>query len=143
MTIYEKLSDWFKQCPIFEGWIFFNTIPMEPNTASITSVQNMPFVNEFNDGSKVVDLLFDLNIVEEYDADGTSNLNLIAMSKFEKISNWIEDQNLIDNLPSLENIIVDSITESYTNPEVYVNEETGLARYEGQYKISYLERSLK
>lgn len=141
MSIYKQISEWFKECPLFNDWIFFNVIPLEPNAVSITSVQDLPFQNEFIDGSKEISLKFNLNLVKEYDANGTSDLNIDAMESFEKITEWVEDMNDTNNFPSFgDDVVVTGIEKSYTNPEVYLNEETGLARYEGQYKIIYLER---
>ena len=84
--------------------------------------------------------MFNINLVKSYD-EGTSDLNLEAINSFDKITKFIEDMNLKQKFPILgDNYIVNEIGSLYKAPEVYtLQEDTSIARYEGQFYIQYLQ----
>ena len=142
MNIYDELITWLKNCPDTDYYIFFNVIPVEIGVTALTTAPNTRSVQDFTDGSSEVTELFNINLVKEYDPSGTSDINILALSAFENITTWIEEQNINNNLPIIDGITVNYIQPSYTVPDIYLNEDTGNVRYEGRYEINYLERRI-
>ena len=141
-NIYQKLTDYLKDCPELGNYIYFNVIPLDVDTASVNSNPASTVLNEYVDGSKEVRLLFNINIVKEYDDGGTSDLNLDAIEIFDNIIGFIEKSNNEHNFPDLgENYIVNELGATYKAPEVYITQDNpNIARYEGQFYLEYLER---
>lgn len=139
-SIYEAISIWLRDCTEVNGYTYFNVIPMIPDTASVNSNSSSEILNKFIDGSMEVRLMFNINLVKSYD-EGTSDLNLEAINSFDKITKFIEDMNLKQKFPILgDNYIVNEIGSLYKAPEVYtLQEDTSIARYEGQFYIQYLQ----
>lgn len=141
-NIYQKLTDYLKDCPELGNYIYFNVIPLDVDTASVNSNPASTVLNEYVDGSKEVRLLFNINIVKEYDNGGTSDLNLDAIELFDNIIGFIEKSNNEHNFPDLgENYTVNELGATYKAPEVYITQDNpNIARYEGQFYLEYLER---
>lgn len=141
-NIYQKLTDYLKDCPELGNYIYFNVIPLDVDTASVNSNPASMVLNEYVDGSKEVRLLFNINIVKEYDDGGTSDLNLDAIKIFDNIIGFIEKSNNSHNFPDLgENYTVNELGATYKAPEVYITQDNpNIARYEGQFYLEYLER---
>lgn len=139
-SIYEAISIWLRDCPEVNGYTYFNVIPMVPDTASVNSNSSSEILNKFIDGSMEVRLKFNINLVKSYD-EGTSDLNLESINSFDEITKFIEDMNLKQKFPILgDNYIVNEIGSLYKAPEVYtLQEDTSIARYEGQFYIQYLQ----
>ena len=62
-NIYQKLTDYLKDCPELGNYIYFNVIPLDVDTASVNSNPASTVLNEYVDGSKEVRLIFNINIV--------------------------------------------------------------------------------
>ena len=141
-NIYQKLTDYLKDCPELGNYIYFNVIPLDVDTASVNSNPASTVLNEYVDGSKEVRLLFNINIVKEYDNGGTSDLNLDAIELFDNIIGFIEKSNNEHNFPDLgENYTVNELGATYKAPEVYITQDNpNIARYAGQFYLEYLER---
>lgn len=141
-NIYQKLTDYLKDCSELGNYIYFNVIPLDVDTASVNSNPASTVLNEYVDGSKEVRLLFNINIVKEYDDGGTSDLNLDAIEIFDNIIGFIEKSNNEHNFPDLgENYTVNELGATYKAPEVYITQDNpNIARYEGQFYLEYLER---
>ena len=136
-NIYQKLTDYLKDCPEIGNYIYFNVIPLDVDTASVNSNPASTVLNEYVDGSKEVRLLFNINIVKEYDDGGTSDLNLDAIKIFDNIIGFIEKSNNEHNFPDLgENYTVNELGATYKAPEVYITQDNpNIARYEGQFYL--------
>lgn len=140
MNIYDKLTEWLETCPYTDYYIFFNVIPIEIDATAVTTVPNVRTTQEYTDGSIEVTELFDINLIKTYDKSGTSDINILALESFEKITNWIIDKSNSGDFPKIEDITINYIIPSYTVPDIYINEGTGNVRYEGRYELNYLER---
>ena len=142
MNIYEQISEWLLECPEIGGYSYFNVIPVDPGNSSVTSNSGSSIVNTYIDGSKDVRLMFNINLVRDYDNGGTSDLNIDAIQEFDKIISFIEDKNNKGEFPELgDKYVVNEIGATYKAPEVYVSTESpSVARYEGQFYVEYLER---
>lgn len=136
---YEKISEWLKVYTPRFRWIYFNVTNSEADNLSLNSVQNERELDKFIDGSRRVEFLFALDLVKEYDT-GTSSINLEANREFETISEWIELMNKEKHFPDFgENVIIEQVDVLETVPSVTVDTQAGMAKYQGQFKITYME----
>lgn len=136
---YEKISEWLKEYTPKFRWIYFNVTNSEADNLSLNSVQNERELDKFIDGSRRVEFLFALDLVKEYDT-GTSSINLEANREFETISEWVELMNKEKHFPDFgENIIIEQVDVLETVPSVTVDTQAGMAKYQGQFKITYME----
>lgn len=142
INVYEKISEWLSQCPEMGNYVYFNVIPLEPDTSSVNTNSASMNITEFIDGSKDVRLMFNVNLIKSYDGDGTSDLNIGAAESFDKIIGFVEQKNSEHDFPDFgELCIVSEVGAAYKAPEVYLLEDNrDVARYEGQFYIEYLER---
>nr|DAR86732.1 MAG TPA: Minor capsid protein from bacteriophage [Caudoviricetes sp.] len=136
---YEKISEWLKEYTPRFRWIYFNVTTSEPDNLSLNSVQNERELDKFIDGSRRVEFLFALDLIKEYDT-GTSSINLEANREFETISEWVELMNKEKHFPDFgENVLIEQIDVLETVPSVTVDTQSGMAKYQGQFKITYME----
>lgn len=136
---YEKISEWLKEYTPRFRWIYFNVTNSEADNLSLNSVQNERDLDKFINGSRRVEFLFALDLVKEYDT-GTSSINLEANREFETISEWIEQMNKEKHFPDFgENVLIEQIDVLETVPSVTVDTQAGMAKYQGQFKITYME----
>lgn len=136
---YEKISEWLKEYTPRFRWIYFNVTTSEADNLSLNSVQNERELDKFIDGSRRVEFLFALDLVKEYDT-GTSSINLEANREFETISEWVELMNKEKHFPDFgENVIIEQVDVLETVPSVTVDTQAGMAKYQGQFKITYME----
>lgn len=136
---YEKISEWLKEYTPRFRWIYFNVTNSEADNLSLNSVQNERELDKFIDGSRRVEFLFALDLVKEYDT-GTSSINLEANREFETISEWVELMNKEKHFPNFgENVIIEQVDVLETVPSVTVDTQAGMAKYQGQFKITYME----
>lgn len=141
MNIYEKISIWLNECPEMGGYVYFNVIPLDSDTSSVTSSGSSLTLSTFLNGSKEVRLIFNIELVKQYDDGGTSDINLDAIKAFDEIISFVERKNNLKEYPELgDGYIVNEIGATYKAPEIYVtNDNPNIARYEGQFYIEYLE----
>ena len=137
---YNEIIEWFKQYTPLHTWIYFNAFPVEPDTVSVSNVPNERELDSFIDGSRRIELPFTLSLAKEFDI-GTSDINLEAMEEFENINEWVENQNAIRNFPDFgNNVLMEKVEVLETSPAVSVDNQNQIAKYQGQFKITYLER---
>lgn len=86
MNRFEKIKDWLADCPQLNDYLFFNVLPDELGSMAMTSdIGADGVIEEYIDGSKLVNLNFNVEITANYDK-GTSDVNLEAMNVFEEIT---------------------------------------------------------
>lgn len=140
MNKYEKIAEWLKQYTPKFSWIYFNVTNSEPDNISLNSIQNERNVTQYINGDREVEFLFALDLIKEYDT-GTSTINLEATQEFELIAEWIEHQNIDKNFPDFgKNIIIETVEVLETTPSVTVDTQAAMAKYQGQFRITYLEQ---
>ena len=141
-NVYKCLSEWLKECPDMGDYVYFNVIPLDIDSSPVTSTSGSQILNNYNDGTTEVRLMFYINLIKPYDDGGTSDLNLDAINVFDKIISFIERKNNDNEFPDLgEDYIVNEIGATYKAPEVYVTTDNpSIARYEGQFYVEYLEK---
>lgn len=136
---YQAIIEWLKEYVPLNQWIYFNVTIAETDILSVSSVQSQRVLEEFIDGSKRVEFLFGIALAKEFD-NGTSDINLEAYQEFENISTWIETQNEEENYPDFgEGITIESVEVLETAPSITVDNQNSIARYQGQYKITFIQ----
>lgn len=141
MNKYSQLIEWIKQyTPIYNDWVFFNVILTEAGTVGVTSVVNERELDTFINGTRRVEFLFSIVLVEEYDK-GTSTHNLNAIKEFENIAAWIEEKNENRDYPDFgDDVEIENVKSLEIVPNVVIDPQAMKAKYQGQFKITYIER---
>lgn len=140
LSKYESITDWLESYSLLFSWIYFNVTPSEPDNVTINSVQNERELESYIDGSRRVEFLFAINLTKEFDI-GTSDINLQAVQEFENLAEWIELQDSLANYPDFgDNVTIESVEVLETTPSVTVDNQNQVAKYQGQFKITYVER---
>lgn len=137
---YKEITDWLKEYTPLHTWIYFNVNPAEADNLTVNSIQNERELETFIDSSRTVEFMFAIALAKEFDT-GTSDNNLEAVEEFEQIADWVEEQNRLKNFPDFgNNIIIDAVEVLETTPSVSVDNQNQIAKYQGQFKITYLEK---
>ena len=107
-------------------------------------------VNQYNkvtkrfiDGTKQHELLFAIDMITQYDNQGTSDINMQAMGEVNKFTEWLDTLS-VDNYPDFGDNNTILKIEVLTNvPNLLIDSTQQLAKYQFQTKITYNEeRSL-
>jgi hypothetical protein len=142
MTIYESILNWLQDCPEMDNYIYFNVIPLDTNSSSVSSNSNVPNSVEYIDGTKLISLPFNIDLIRDYDAGGTSDINMEAIQSFNKLTEWIKLQNAIRNLPVKEGCDIFEVGVTDSSPTIYIDTtDNSRARYQNDFYIQYLERN--
>lgn len=137
---FEKIKTWLQNCPYVDDYIYLNVLPNEVEDTSISSDAGIPgVIQEFINGDKQMELLFNVSIVKVYDK-GTSDLNSDALTTFENIDRWVKEQNKLKNYPDFSPCIIYNIDSYYTNPDIFISEDESKCEYRAKYKVDYLEK---
>ena len=112
----------------------------KPNTMSVNSVGTGRLIEEFVDGTRECEFLFSISLQKKYDAGGTTNTNLEAIQEFENISKWVEEKNRDQEFPAFaDNELIEKVEVMTSAPTMTVDENNKVAKYLGQFKITYME----
>ena len=95
VNVYERILEWLSNCPEMGTYTYFNVIPIDPGNSSVNSNSSSIILNEFVNGSKEVRLIFNINLVRDYDNGGTSDINLdqyVALA-MDEVNEYLERAN--------------------------------------------------
>lgn len=138
MNKYLAIVNWINEYTPLNEWTYFNVVIDEPNTMTVNSVSNGRSVNQFIDDTNEVEFLFAISLQKSFDSGGTSDVNLEAIQEFENIAQWVETQNELKNFPEFDEII-EKVEVMQTAPTVTPDSTGKVAKYFGQFKITYME----
>lgn len=139
--IIDSIRKFIRSCPHlqeFEGAIKVNVdyLGDESTVYSIDEVPCDPIIKKYVNGDSIRQYEFIFASRESY---GPDVLNNISNSGFyEDFANWIEEQNIISNLPKLENKECRTI-ECLTNGYAFQT-DVDKARYQIQMRITYYQK---
>ena len=136
---YELICTWLKSYTPLNKYLYFNVTPFESSNVSVNSVSNDKSVDEFIDGTKRVEFLFSVNFVLDYEELKT-DLNLRMNEEFIALNEWVETQDKQRNYPAFVNAIVEKVEPLTTTPIIARDTTHNLAKYSGDFKITYTER---
>lgn len=138
MNKYLAIVNWINEYTPLNEWTYFNVVIDEPNTMTVNSVSNGRSINEFIDDTNEVEFLFAISLQKSFDSGGTSDVNLDAIQEFENIAQWVETQNKLKNFPEFDEVI-EKVEVMQTAPTVTPDSTGKVAKYFGQFKITYME----
>lgn len=139
--IIDGIRNYIRNCPYLQE--FFNAVKVnvdylaeEPTSYSIEEVPCNPIIKKYVNGDSIRQYEFIFCSRESYGSDVLQNINNCGF--YEDFSNWIEEQNLIGNLPILDDKECRSI-ECLTTGYAFQT-DVDKARYQIQMKITYFQK---
>lgn len=143
MNLYKKVNEWLKQyTPFYNNWIYFNATPYIVGAVAMNTVSGDRVVRTYITGIKSKQLTLAIDFVREYDANGTSDINIDMMEELENFSSWIEEQNKLENFPDFgETNFIQSLEVLTNVPSTLVDNTQQLAKYQIQFRINYNDES--
>ena len=142
MNLYKQINDWLLQYDALNNWIYFNATPIIMGTVAMNSVSGDRVIREFIDGTKEKQIIFAIDMIAQYDADGTSDVNMDALDEVNHFSAWIEQQYNDKNFPDFGEFNKIIKIEVLTNvPTLLVDSTAQLAKYQFQNRITYNDES--
>ena len=141
MNLYKQINDWLLEYTALNNWIYFNATPYITGVVSMSSVPGDRVKRSFINGDKEKEILFAIDMVTEYDATGTSTVNLDAIDEVSHFCEWLDEQETIKNYPQFDKNCSISKIEVLSNiPSTLINQEQMLAKYQFQVRITYLQK---
>lgn len=132
----EKIRDYFCKCPYLkDGQFNIDYLGNEAiQYAIVSQINSSPVVKRYTDGEQLKQFLFSFMSVEQYSQDMLDQIS--ASGFYEQLEAWIEEQNKIGNLPGIPKATgIEVLAPGYLF-DVY---GTGMAKYEIQCRVTYLE----
>lgn len=134
---YELIADWLKEYTPLNKYVYFNVTPFESDNVSLNSVSGEAYLDEFIDGTHRIELLFSVNYILDYD-ELKSDLNLRMNEEFISLNKWVRQQDEEGNYPEF-NCLIEKVEPLTTTPTVTRDTTHNLAKYQGEFKITFIE----
>lgn len=141
MDITAALRDYLEQFPGLSGGVMHvDWLPAEAQSYTIDNVPAEPVLKTYMDGSSRRQFLFQVASREFFAPDVENQTGNMAW--FEKFGTWVEEKNLRGEFPNLgPGKLCKSIEIVSTAYPAAVSED-GLARYQVQMKLTYLQEGI-
>lgn len=141
MNKWDKLGQWLKYYDPLYGWLYFNGIRTEQDTTSFNSVPSDRAIEEYIDGSKLIQMIFSIVMIKGYEVE-VSATNYEAIAEVDNFAKWIENRVIDNDFPNFGKLCrIDEIKVLDSTPSLSVDTEQNLAKYEFQCSITYYEES--
>lgn len=139
MTVMQHLRQYFMEFPgLQEHRLDIDCLQSQPESFSIDSVPSESVVQRYLDGSVVKRLLFTISSRMYYSSNLTGQEENLKF--FEDLENWVTRNDLLMILPDLgEKRKARSLEVTLSGYPYTVNEDEGLARYQIQFRLIYLQ----
>lgn len=143
-SIHDTIRDYLE--PVVEelaGTVLqFNFSPEAPDSISFVTRFSDQVIRKYINGDAEKEYGFALVIVKQYSTED-DDINVEAMAFADRFTDWIRQQDKAKDYPNLGNNIEVRSIESLQNMAnlAAINEEEGLARYQLQGRIVYIEHS--
>lgn len=142
MQIYKAINEWLLNYTPLNNWIYFNATPVITGTVAMNMVAGDRVTKEYIDGTKQKQCVFAIDMISEYDGSGTSDVNMNALAEVESFMDWLEIQNKESNFPDFGKNYITEKVEVLTNvPQLLINEQSQLAKYQFQARVNYKDES--
>ena len=137
-SMIESVRDYFLECPILkDGHLYIDYLNEKPTDYSIDPLVCSPIVKKYSDGGSLRRYQFAFMSSEVYSQSEIENMQNSGF--YERLAEWIETQNKINNLPALQDVEVQSI--EVLSPGCLFDAEGTVARYQIQMEIQYLKEA--
>lgn len=139
MTIIECLRQYFMGFPgLQEHRLDIDCLQSKPESFSIDSVPSESVVQRYMDGSTVRRCLFTISGRMYHSSDLTGQENNLQF--FEELESWVAQNEALMQYPDLgEKRKVRSLEVTLSGYPFTVDEDAGLARYQIQFRLIYLQ----
>lgn len=139
MTVMEHLRQYFMTFPgLQEHRLDIDCLQSKPESFSIDSVPSECVVQRYLDGSVVKRLLFTISSRMYYSSELAGQEENLQF--FEDLENWVTQKDMLMDLPDLgEKRRARSLEVTLSGYPFTVNEDEGLARYQIQFRLIYLQ----
>lgn len=141
---YQIINNWLlNNYQPLNNWMYFNATPEIVGSTTLNSVAGSNTIREYIDGSKDKELIFAIDMITQYDGQGTSSVNMDA---FDEVTNFID---FLSKLQKSNYPVFSSKQEVYKIkvlsdvPDVLVNTQNMLSKYQFQCSIYYIDYSDK
>lgn len=140
MSVIRAVYDYFKSCPLLdgEGRVRVNFLGDRPVEYVIEEIPAEPIVKRYVDGSSIRQFRFLFGSREGYDKDAMQNM--LASDFYENLSEWLEQQTRMGNLPVLEEGMESQKMEAVTTGYAFeADQQAKHARYQIQCRLIYFK----
>ena len=145
MSIIGSLRDYILTCPLLEEYNGIITVRVdyadssEPTTYTIEEgVTSNPIIKRYTTNKTKRQYLFILSSIQYYGSD--IDVNMMNLEFYEKFSQWIEDNNNNDILPTMDIGKEASSIEVLTNGYIFDNAyDVQTSRYQIQCRLTYYQ----
>lgn len=140
--IIEALKEYFESCPLLGDLATVNVdfLDKDAGSYSIEESPTTPVVRRFIDGSKECQYLF-VFASRSFYATEANKQNISNLHLFERLTDWIEENNRQDKFPELgDNREVESLVVTTSGYLFGASDNRRHARYQIQCKLTYKEK---
>ena len=141
MTMTEALRGYLEQFPGLAGGVMHvDWLPAEAQTYTIDSVPAEPILKTYMDGSSRRQFLFQVASREFFAPDVENQTGNMAW--FEEFTAWVEEKNFWRDFPALGPGKSCKSIEIVSTAYPFSVSEDGMARYQVQMKMTYLQEGI-
>lgn len=140
MSMTEALRAYLEQFPGLAGGVMHvDWLPAEAQTYTIDSVPAEPVLKTYMDGSSRRQYLFQVASRVFFAPDVENQAGNMAW--FEEFQTWVEEKNFFRDLPALDSGRICKSIEIVSTAYPFAVSEDGMARYQVQMKMIYLQEA--
>lgn len=138
--VVDKIIDFISMCPFLDEMTPVKADYCNEDAVSycVETSAKSKLLETYVDGSQILQLSFVFSskeVMSDYD-----NVNIENTIFYEKFSDWVEEQNIIGNLPQLEGRL-SSISVTVVSHGYIVQSEADRGRYEIQMNLKYFRKA--
>ena len=138
MNLYDQLTDWIKSNydAISSDWLYFNAIRMDIGSNSVNSISGAMVTEKYTNGATENELPFAIALIRVYSAE-MSDDNVNAINEVNNFVEWIKTETTLPDFGS--DKVVNSIEITQDLPDIVVDQDAGLCKYQIQGKVQFLQ----
>lgn len=138
MNLYDQLTDWIKTnyMALNSDWLYFNAIRMDIGSNSVNSVSGNMVTQKYTDGSTENELTFAIALIRLYSAEQSDD-NVNAINEVSNLVEWFKTETTLPDFGT--DKVVNSIEITQNIPDIVVDQDAGLCKYQIQGKVQFLQ----
>ena len=137
-TVINSLFEWFNNCEILKPEKPLNVefLGEDAEQYSIEVVPCQPIIKKYANGTAKCQYLFIFASRNYYGSD--NQINISNLEFYEQLEDWIEHQNIVQNLPKLPDGCIPQSVEVLSSG-YNMDNDTQTARYQIQCRVQYIK----